>query len=99
MSNPEKQLAAMFARRPWLFVPDEERRQREGQAYKKGYEIRLVAESESELETIRQNLLAAGFPAANPFFKRNRWIQPLYGREAVERFCILCGYHSEASPD
>ncbi len=77
-------------------MPDPLRRKAEGQAYKKGYEIRLVANNQGDLNIIRGLLRDSGFNTANPYFKRNGWVQPIYGREAVERFCVLCGYYSEA---
>jgi hypothetical protein len=62
-----------------------------GQRYKKGDEVRLVAESEAELATIQQLLQQAGFKPGQPFPKGRQMRQPLYGRRAVARFLALVG--------
>ncbi|HMO82042.1 MAG TPA: hypothetical protein PKD24_14725 [Pyrinomonadaceae bacterium] len=90
MKPSDTLLASFFKRNGYFRLPDSERRKRDGSDYKKGYEIRLVAKDASELEQIRELLVAAGFKTAKAFPKGNQWIQPIYGREAVERFCRIC---------
>lgn len=70
-------------------VVDPERREREGQKYKKGFEARFVADSEAELDIIRELLEKAGFKLGRPFKKTIKIIQPIYGRLQVERFLEL----------
>ena len=60
--------------------------------YKKGDEVRLVANSRAELRAIRGLLRRAGFKAGRPFAKGNQWRQPVYGRKEVARFLALIGY-------
>ncbi len=57
--------------------------------YKKGEEIRLVANGREEQERILRRLKLAGFRAGRPFRKapeRNQYCVPIYGREQVARF-------------
>jgi hypothetical protein len=76
-------LAEYFRRNGYVRLPSFDRRAAESRQYKKGYEVRFVANSAPELQTIRQLLKAAGFPLAKPFVHSRQWRQPLYGREAV----------------
>ena len=93
----KQQLTFFFQRNGYLRLPNPVRQEQEGhQVYKKGYEVRLVAGSERELQQIRSLLHQAGFKAGKPFVKGQQWIQPIYGREGVERFCELCGSQLEA---
>ena len=59
--------------------------------YKKGDEVRLVANTRAELKKIRRLLVVAGFEPARPFAKGNQHRQPIYGRETVEKFLALIG--------
>jgi hypothetical protein len=90
--TPEQQLAAFFERNGYFRLPNPLRQEREGhQVYKKGYEVRLVAYSKRELQLIRRLLRQADFSLVKPHEKYLRWVQPVYGREAVERFCEFSG--------
>ncbi|MFL5339598.1 MAG: hypothetical protein ACJ8F7_05460 [Gemmataceae bacterium] len=82
-----KKLLTYFQRNGVVREPNLQRRAEEKQAYKKGYEVRLTAFDDAELADIRTLLEAAGFkkPAA-AFRKGRRWIQPVYGKPAVEWF-------------
>ncbi len=82
-------LANFFLRNGYVRRIDAVRRTEEGQQYKKGAEIRLVAETEDELKLIRQLLIRAGFKLAEPFVKANQWRQPIYGIAEVARFLSL----------
>ena len=83
------QLAASFRHNGYMRKPNPDRRAAEPHEYKKGYEIRLVADSLAELRTIRRLLRAAGFKPPAAFAKAKQWRQPIYGREAVARFLDL----------
>ncbi len=86
------ELARFFRRNGYVRWQDEERLAEEGcQVYKKGHEVRLVAESEEELATIRRLLEQAGFHPGQPFVKGCQFRQPLYGKRAVARFLELIG--------
>ncbi len=57
--------------------------------YRKGDEIRLVANGRKEREQILRRLKLAGFRAGRPFRKapgRDQFCVPIYGREQVARF-------------
>lgn len=51
--------------------------------YKKGWELRIVVDSAAELARLRRLLRHAGHPPAKAFRKRLKWVQPVYGRDAV----------------
>lgn len=85
-------LAWYFERNGYLRWANAERREAEGsEAYKKGDEVRLVAESRGELATIRRLLRTAGFAAGRPFRKARQYRQPVYGRHQVARFLEMVG--------
>lgn len=92
-SSPSKKviadLSALFRRNGYVRRPNPDRRAAEPREYKKGYEVRLVADSKAELKEIKRLLLAAGLEPGRPFAKANQWRQPLYGREAVSKFLDL----------
>jgi hypothetical protein len=92
-------LAEFFRRNGYVRLPSRDRRAAEGHQYKKGYEARFVANSAAELQAIRRLLKAAGFSVANPFTHCKQWRQPLYGREAVERFLNAIGWTPDGQPD
>jgi hypothetical protein len=85
--KPESQLAHFFHRNGCMRVPNETRYLKEGsQKYKKGYEIRLVAQTETELKQIGRLLKQAGFRAGKPYQKGNQMVLPIYGKQEVEKF-------------
>jgi hypothetical protein len=63
----------------------------DAQSYRKGEEVRLTANSMSELRMIRRLLRAAGFRLGRPFAKGRQHRQPIYGHDQVERFLDLIG--------
>jgi hypothetical protein len=89
MDQARRTLARLFQRNGVIREPNAQRRQREKARYKKGYEVRLIAFSRQELATIRRSLERAGFPLARSFVKVRRFVQPVYGRKAVEEFRAL----------
>ncbi len=86
-----KQLSAFFHRNGYVRRVDAVRRKEKGHLYKKGAEVRLVAESRAELAEIRRLLKQAGFKRARPFAKARQWRQPVYGVAEVARFLSLVG--------
>jgi len=90
-TDPIKQLAVYFHRNGYIRALDPVRRKRQGRFYKKGAEVRLVANSAAELREIRRLLKQAGFKRARPFVKDRQWRQPLYGVAEVARFLALVG--------
>jgi hypothetical protein len=91
--SPEvvKQLRAFFQRNGYVRRLDPARRANDGQSYKKGDEVRLVADSKAELDQIRRLLARAGFSVARPFSHSRQWRQPIYGVTAVARFLTMVG--------
>jgi hypothetical protein len=85
----EQKLLDCYERNGCLRVPDLERRKKEPRTYKMGYEIRLVARNQSELSELRRAIRAVGFKPGKPFSKVNQWVQPIYGREAMECFIAM----------
>jgi hypothetical protein len=81
-----KELVALYRRNGALRLPNLQRRSKTPRSYKKGYEVRFVARSQAELRSIRRLLRQAGLPVASPFAKGRRFVQPLYGRENLQRF-------------
>lgn len=91
-SEVVENLAACFRRNGYVRRQNAERLEEEGyQVYKKGDEVRLIAETLAELGRIRRWLKSAGFRLSMPFAKARQWCQPVYGRAAVRRFLELIG--------
>ena len=86
-----KRLAELFRRNGYVRSVNPVRRLVDGRLYKKGAEVRLVAESKAELAEIRRLLKRAGFKRARPFAKARQWRQPIYGVAEVARFLSLIG--------
>lgn len=82
------QLVKYFLRNGCLRFPNENTRKLKGKHYKKGYEVRLVANDEKELSEISSLIDKAGFKVSKPFQKHSRFIQPIYGKKVVAKFQI-----------
>jgi hypothetical protein len=85
-TRPEFELVEFFHRNGYMRVPNEALRQESPREYKKGYEIRLVARTQQELATMRRLLRQVDLRAGKPFPKHNQWVQPVYGRDAMDLF-------------
>lgn len=94
-----ERLAQLFRRNGYVRWQNAQRLSDEGwQVYKKGHEVRMVANSRAELATIRRLLQRAGFKLGQPFTKGSQYRQPVYGKQAVARFLALVGVdHDELS--
>lgn len=84
-------LAALYRRNGYARRLDPARRAEEGELYKKGDEVRLVAGSAAELAEMRALLRRVGIKPARPFRKGNGWRQPIYGVAEVARFLATTG--------
>jgi hypothetical protein len=82
----KKRLLYFFCRNGYLRSPNKARRKRDGQYYRKGYEIRFVVNNKEELSEMRALLKKAGFKAGKPYSKHSRFVFPVYGREYYEKF-------------
>ena len=85
-SSKATELAALFVHCAYVRRLSDERRQGDGQSYKKGYEVRFVVASTAELRRVRRLLVAAGLRVGRPLRKHARLVQPVYGRVAYEWF-------------
>ena len=84
--RPEFELVEFYRRNGYMRVPNQALREDAPRAYKKGYEIRLVARSQRELSTMRRLLRQVDLRPGKPFPKHNQWVQPVYGRDSMDRF-------------
>ncbi len=87
------ELTAFFRRNGYVRRHDAARYAAQGcMKYKKGGEIRLVANEDKERVRIQRLLKLAGFKAGRPFRKsaeRTQACVPIYGREQVARFLSM----------
>ena len=88
-ASEKRQLQKFYLRNGCCRFPDLKQRRRHSRTYKKGYEVRMSAFTQRELSQIRRLLRAAGLPLGSPFRKVNRWIQPVYGKEATDKFAKM----------
>lgn len=72
--------------RVYFRVPDMNRRKKEKAGYKKGYEVRIPVTTYSELRELRKVLSLLGFSPAKPYKKNLQYVQPLYGKEQMNKF-------------
>ena len=86
VSDITAELLVWFERGGYIRRCDPQRRAREGERYKKGYEVRFVLDSEDALRVVRRLLTAAKLQPGKPFRKHQRIVQPVYGRTTVEWF-------------
>ena len=89
VNSDEALLANIFSRSGCFRIPDPERRKREGQRYKKGYEVRLAVGDDTELSAVRRSLKRLGMKPGESYQKHRRTIQILYGKQPVAAFIRL----------
>ena len=96
------ELTALFRRNGCVRRHDATRYARQGcMKYKKGEEIRLVANGEEERVRIQRLLKRAGFKAGRPFRKsaeRTQICLPIYGREQVAGFLKMVDETEKCQP-
>ena len=87
-SSAQRELVARFrASGGSIRQPKDERRAEGADVYKKGWEVRFNVASKSDALAVQKVLARAGLRGGRPYQKTpNRWIQPLYGRDSVNRF-------------
>jgi hypothetical protein len=88
--SPKKELTALFWRNGYVRWQDASRAV-DSNVYKKGDEVRLVADTKQELAHIRKLLKDAGFEPGRPFAKGNQYRQTIYKKDAVARFLEMVG--------
>jgi len=84
-SSLNNQLVKLVNGKFYFRFPDNKRRKLEGQAYKHGYEVRLVVKDKIELKRIQSILQNLGFDFGKPYTKGLQIIQPVYGKYQVEK--------------
>lgn len=70
-------------------VPDETRQEEGWTSYKKGYELRIVVKTQDDLKKVRRLLLDAGIKPGKAYRKAQQWVQPVYGKPAVNTLVAL----------
>lgn len=78
-----RRLGLCFAANGCIREPNPDRLAEGHRAYKKGWEVRIVLESQAEAEEVRQWVIRVGLRPGLRYRKGSRWIQPIYGFEAV----------------
>ena len=100
LSGVRRKLRRYFRRNGYVRHQNSERLAREGYlGYKKGEEVRLMAQGEQELHGLQDLLLRAGFSPGRPFVKGRQYCLPIYGREPVRRFLQLVQSGGNAESD
>lgn len=84
--RPEFVLVEFYRRNGYMRVPNEALREDAPREYKKGYEIRLIAKSQRELTAMRRLIRQVDLRPGKPFSKHKQWVQPIYGRDAMDLF-------------
>lgn len=83
---PESLLAFLYLERGCCRVPDPARRRDAPRDYKKGYEVRLVLETDRQARRARWLVERAGLTAGKAYDKGSRVVLPVYGRKSLETF-------------
>lgn len=84
-----KKLGGYFLRNGYLRLPNETLKKKKGGNYRKGYEIRFVANNKNELKEIKSLLKDAYLKPGKHFEKFNQFVLPVYGKESFFRFKSL----------
>lgn len=84
-------LAEYIQANSYARVPDETRQEEGWSTYKKGYELRIVVKTQADLRKLRRLLLDVGVRPGKAFRKSLQWVQPVYGRQAVNSLIALKG--------
>ena len=93
----EVALITLLERNGYMRLPNCDRRKEEHRNYKKGYEIRLIAQSKRDIVAIRRLLREVKIKYGRPFEKNKQWVQPLYGKENLEQFDAWLAKHGRPS--
>ncbi len=84
MPNPATATLAEYVRaNSYARMPNPDRQDEGYEAYKKGYELRIVVRTQDDLRRVRRLLTDAGITPGKAFRKAQQWVVPVYGRSAV----------------
>jgi hypothetical protein len=89
-----QRLNSLSARRGYVPVSNQTRRENEKARYEKGWEVRMVADDMNAAGSLMDQARELGVPPGSPFYKGGQVIVPFYGLEAVEAF--LTAHHVPA---
>ncbi|WP_026951229.1 hypothetical protein [Algoriphagus mannitolivorans] len=82
-----KILKEVFLRNGYVRIKDESKLKELGsQKYKQGYEVRLIAKDEAELERIRTAISVLDLHVAKSYLNGKQFVQPIYGKEVTRKF-------------
>ncbi len=87
--STESELAQFFLRNGYIRYPNKNLLKTKERDYKKGYEVRLVANNKKELQKISSLIRKLQLNLGKSFQKNNRYVQPIYGKDAVDLFLKL----------
>ncbi|GAB4301097.1 MAG: hypothetical protein Kow0098_29010 [Ignavibacteriaceae bacterium] len=90
MKSRKQQLKDLFKEGGCFIVPDPVRQKKEGQNYRKGYEIRFSV-YKTEEKKLRQVLKESELNPGKGFKKGNKVVVPVYGKESYLKFKKLTG--------
>ena len=87
-------LAACFRRNGYLRLPiaarvKQAKATKQKHVYKKGYELRLVANSTKELREIQSCLGQAGYKFGKAYAKSSQFVVPVYGKQQIDAFLTM----------
>ena len=85
----KKILAGSFHGSGYVRTVNARLRKKLGQKYKKGYEVRLTARTKTELARLRRMIRTVGFRPGKPYENGSRFVQPIYGKAALDWFQAL----------
>ncbi len=70
-------------------VPDEDRQDEGWSSYKKGYELRIVVKTQTDVKNVKRLLADAKIKPGKPYRKAQQWVLPVYGKESVSQLVKL----------
>jgi hypothetical protein len=85
-ASPKRTLRTLFERNGCFRLPNRRKRKQLKERYKKGYEVRLILNTKTELAIARRLLRRLHFKLGRPYQKRSQLVQAVYGKVMCERF-------------
>jgi len=93
-AKAKQDLYNLFIRNGCIRLPSKKRK-KEGESYKKGYEIRWTAFSKKEASLIVKMLKSLEIKPGRSYEKNNRVVIPVYNKEVVTGFLGLEGENTQ----
>ena len=73
-----------YRRNGCIREPRQERLDEGSASYKKGWEVRITLESKAEVAELQDHLRCVSLRPGKPYKKSHKWVQPIYGVDAVD---------------